>query len=63
MEFINTVVALLDGREFYRTSVGGERDQKAIDQTQEKAVEEINSRLRDIRFHARPASIPSRSLS
>jgi hypothetical protein len=52
MEFTNTVVALLDGREFYRTSVGGERDQKAIDQTQEKAVEEINARLRDIRFHA-----------
>jgi hypothetical protein len=52
MEFINTVVALLDGKEFYRTDVGGERDQKAIDQTQEKAVEEINARLRDIRFHA-----------
>jgi hypothetical protein len=52
MEFINTVVALLDGKEFYRTNVGGERDQKAIDQTQEKAVGEINSRLRDIRFHA-----------
>lgn len=52
MEFGNTVVALLDGREFYRTQVGGERDQKAIDQTQEKAVEEINARLRDIRFRA-----------
>ncbi len=33
MEFANTVVALLDGKEFYRTTVGGERDQKAIDQT------------------------------
>jgi len=52
MEFSNTVVALLDGKEFYRTAVGGERDQKAIDQTQEKAVGEINARLRDIRFHA-----------
>jgi hypothetical protein len=52
MEFGNTVVALLDGKEFYRTQVGGERDQKAIDQTQEKAVEEINARLRDIRFRA-----------
>jgi hypothetical protein len=52
MEFSNTVVALLDGKEFYRTAIGGERDQKAIDQTQEKAVEEINKRIRDIRFQA-----------
>jgi hypothetical protein len=52
MEFSNTVVALLDGKEFYRTAVGGERDQKAIDQTQEKAVDAINARLRDIRFKA-----------
>jgi hypothetical protein len=52
MEFSSTVIALLDGKEFYRTAVGGEKDQKAIDQTQEKAVEEINARLRDIRFHA-----------
>jgi hypothetical protein len=52
MEFANTVIALLDGKEFYRTVVGGERDQKGIDQTQEKAVDEINARLRDIRFHA-----------
>ncbi len=52
MEFSSTVVALLDGREFYRTDIGGERDQKAIEQTQEKAVEEINARLRDIRFQA-----------
>ncbi len=52
MEFSNTVIALLDGKEFYRTQVGGEQDQKAIDQTQEKAVDEINARLRDIRFKA-----------
>ena len=52
MEFVNTVVALLDGKEFYRTNIGGERDQKAIDQTQERAVDAINARLRDIRFHA-----------
>jgi hypothetical protein len=52
MEFRNTVVALLDGKEFYRTTIGGEQDQKAIDQTQEKAVGEINARLRDIRFQA-----------
>jgi Protein of unknown function (DUF1592)/Protein of unknown function (DUF1588)/Protein of unknown function (DUF1585)/Protein of unknown function (DUF1587)/Protein of unknown function (DUF1595) len=52
MEFSNTVVALLDGKEFYRTAVGGERDQKAIDQFQESAVADINARLRDIRFQA-----------
>jgi hypothetical protein len=52
MEFSNTVVALLDGKEFYRTAIGGELDQKAIDQTQEKAVNAINARLRDIRFQA-----------
>ena len=52
MEFNSTVIALLDGREFFRTDVGGERDQKAIDKFQETAVGEINARLRDIRFHA-----------
>jgi hypothetical protein len=52
MEFSSTVIALLDGKEFFRTDVGGERDQKSIDQTQEKGVEAINARLRDIRFKA-----------
>ena len=52
MEFRNTVVALLDGKEFFRTDIGGERDQKAIDQQQQTAVEAINGRLRNIRFHA-----------
>jgi Protein of unknown function (DUF1592)/Protein of unknown function (DUF1588)/Protein of unknown function (DUF1587)/Protein of unknown function (DUF1585)/Protein of unknown function (DUF1595) len=52
MEFSNTVIALLDGREFFRTMIGGEKDQKAIDQRQETAVGEINARLRDIHFHA-----------
>ena len=32
MEFENTVIALLDGKEFYRTNIGGEADHKAIDQ-------------------------------
>ncbi len=52
MEFENTVVALLDGEEFYRTVIGGEADHKAIDQLLDPAVEEINDRLRGIRFHA-----------
>ena len=52
MEFENTVVALLDGEEIYRTNIGGEADHKAIDQLLDPAVEEINGRLRDIRFWA-----------
>jgi hypothetical protein len=52
MEFENTVIVLLDGNEFYRTSIGGEVDHKAIDQTLDPAVEEINGRLRKIRFNA-----------
>jgi hypothetical protein len=53
MEFENTVVVLLDGQEFYRTNIGGEADHKAIDQTLDPAVEEINGRLRKIRFNAK----------
>jgi hypothetical protein len=52
MEFENTVIALLDGKEFYRTRIGGEADHKAIDQRLDPAVEEINGRLRRIRFEA-----------
>jgi mono/diheme cytochrome c family protein len=52
MEFENTVIALLDGREFYRTTIGGEADHKAIDQRLDPAVEEINGRLRKVRFRA-----------
>ncbi len=50
MEFENTVIALLDGKEFYRTNIGGEADHKNIDQKLDPAVEEINGRLRKIRF-------------
>jgi mono/diheme cytochrome c family protein len=52
LEFENTVVALLDGKEFYRTTVGGERDHKWIDQILDDAVAQINARLKGIRFHA-----------
>jgi hypothetical protein len=52
MEFENTVVALLDGVEFYRTTIGGEKDHKWIDQILDDAVAQINERLRGIRFHA-----------
>ena len=52
MEFENTVVALLDGKEFFRTTIGGETDLKAIDQQQDPAVDAINKRLKGIRFKA-----------
>ncbi|MGH8219537.1 MAG: DUF1592 domain-containing protein [Steroidobacteraceae bacterium] len=52
MEFRNTVVALLDGKEFFRGYIGGEQDDRAIDQQQQTAVERINDRFRNIRFHA-----------
>src|SRR5262249_41116767 len=52
MEFENTVIVLLDGKEFYRTNIGGEPDHKAIDQRLDPAVEEINGRLRKIHFNA-----------
>jgi hypothetical protein len=52
MEFENTVLLLLDGQEFYRTKIGGDVDHKAIDQTLDPAVEEINGRLRKVRFNA-----------
>jgi len=53
MEFENTVVALLDGEEIFRTVIGGEEDHKAIDQIQDDAVAQINDRLRRIRFPAK----------
>jgi hypothetical protein len=52
MEFENTVIVLLDGEEIYRTNIGGDADHKAIDQLLDPAVEEINGRLRKIRFNA-----------
>ncbi|MDR2214759.1 MAG: DUF1592 domain-containing protein [Nevskiaceae bacterium] len=52
MEFENTVIALLDGKEIWRTQIGGEEDHKAIDQKLDDAVFKINSRLKDIHFNA-----------
>lgn len=52
MEFKNTVIALLDGKEFFRTEIGGEQDHKWIDQVLDDAVAQINERLRKIHFYA-----------
>ncbi len=53
MEFENTLVALVDGVKIYETRLGGETDQKAIDQKGDAPVDAINARLKNIRFHAR----------
>jgi hypothetical protein len=52
LEFEHILVALLDGKEFYRTTVGGEADHKWIDQILDDAVAQINNRLKKVRFHA-----------
>jgi mono/diheme cytochrome c family protein len=52
MEFEHTIIALLDGKEFWRTTIGGAEDHKAIDQKLDDAVATINGRLKNIRFHA-----------
>jgi hypothetical protein len=52
MEFESTVIALLDGKEFWRTTLGGEADHTAIDQRLDDAVAQINGRLKNIRFEA-----------
>ncbi len=55
-EFEHTFILTLNGRKVYETTVGGEDDMRGIDQLQAPAVEEINRRFRDIRFHA-PAGV------
>jgi hypothetical protein len=52
LEFENTVIALLDGKEIWRTQLGGEEDHKAVDQKLDDAVARINGRLKDIHFKA-----------
>lgn len=53
MEFQNTLIVTVDGAQIYETKIGGEDDMKAIDQKQDPAVDAINQRLKNIRFHAR----------
>ncbi len=53
MEFENRLVALVDGVTVYETSLGGNDDQKAIDQKGDAPVDAINARLKNIRFQAK----------
>jgi hypothetical protein len=52
MEFQNALVAMVDGKIIYEVNIGGDEDQKAIDQKGDAPVDAINKRLRNIRFHA-----------
>jgi len=51
-EFTHTLIATLDGVKFFELDIGGAEDLRAIDQIGDPAVDEINSRLKDIRFSA-----------
>lgn len=53
MEFENTLIALVDGVKVYETKLGGDEDQKAIDQKGDPPVDAINKRLKNIRFQAK----------
>ncbi len=53
MEFENQLVALVDGVKIYEVTIGGDTDQKAIDQKGDAPVDAINTRLKNIRFHAK----------
>ena len=52
MEFENNVLVLLDGKLVYEAVVGGEEDMRLYDQVLDGALDAINARLKDIRFHA-----------
>ncbi|HEY8520585.1 MAG TPA: DUF1592 domain-containing protein [Gammaproteobacteria bacterium] len=58
VEFENTLIVTVDGEKVYETVLGGEADLKAIDQDQDPAVAEINSRLKNIRFFAKAGQRP-----
>ena len=53
MEFENTVLVTLDGKEIYRTVVGGDAHMKRYDQEPAGAFDFINSGLKNIRFDAK----------
>ena len=50
LEFENHLIVTVDGRKIYETSIGGDKDTKAIDQDQDPAVDAINERLKNIHF-------------
>ncbi|MEO6185579.1 MAG: DUF1592 domain-containing protein [Steroidobacteraceae bacterium] len=53
MEFENTLIAMVDGVKIYEVKIGGDEDQKAIDQKGDPPVDAINKRLKNVRFQAK----------
>jgi len=52
IEFENTMIVTLDGKEVYRTVLGGDKDRIALDLDQGPPMDDINRRTKDIRFTA-----------
>jgi hypothetical protein len=52
-EYTHTLIATLDGERFFETEIGGGKDLKAIDQQGDPVVDEINSKLKNIKFNAK----------
>ena len=52
MEFENPLVVTLDNKIVYQTVIGGEEDMKLYDQVQNGALDRVNARLKNIKFHA-----------
>jgi hypothetical protein len=53
MEFTNHLIVVVDGQKVYETTLGGDEDQRAIDQKGDPSVDAINRRLKNIRFKAK----------
>jgi hypothetical protein len=51
-EYTHHLIATLDGVRFFETDIGGGEQLKAIDQLGDPAVDEINARLKNIKFTA-----------
>jgi hypothetical protein len=49
-EHVNTVIAVLDGQKFFELDIGGGEDSRRLDQERAPAVEDVNSRLKNIAF-------------
>jgi cytochrome c553 len=51
MEYENPLVVTVDNKIVYQTVVGGEEDSKLYDQVQSGALDRVNARLKNIKFH------------
>lgn len=51
IEFENTMLVTVDGKEVYRTNLGGDADRIALDLDQGPPMDDINGRVKDIRFN------------